>query len=490
MPLIRTHELTPESRLSALDQLQTYNALDCCLTFEVHEALQRLFNEEPEIYSFERALQAPVLEVSLRGFRIDPQARAQALALVTANLTRLRFVLHSFAVAVWGKGLNPASFPQMRDFFYGAMKLPEIWVSDKGQKKLSFKREVLEKLEIYFHAMPIINCIMQIRENKKLQETLETEIDSDGRWRTSYNIAGTNEDRFSSNYSSEGTGGNSQNLTELLRNIFVADPGWKLAVIDLEQADSREVGWLCWRLFNDPTYLDACESGDLHTLTARLTWPELPWSGDAKKDRKIADEPFYRTFSRRDMCKRLGHATNFLGLAFTLARILRIEQKLVDEFQERYLFKSFPCITRLQRWTAAEIQTTHQLTTSFGRRRHFFGRPDDVATVRQGLAFLAASPTAVRTNLGFYRIWEYFGKSVQLLAQTHDSVTFQYREKDEAEIIPQALRLMKVELEHGGRVMSIPGECKIGWNWRDPNKLPPDIRPNDPLGLNKYKKAG
>ncbi|MGH7239436.1 MAG: hypothetical protein ACREHG_05135, partial [Candidatus Saccharimonadales bacterium] len=100
---------------------------------------------------------------------------------------------------------------------------------------------------------------------------------------------------------------NLQNITEELRHIFIADKGYKLVGIDAEQSDSRMVGYMCGLLFDDWTYLDACESGDLHTFVARLTWPDLGWNGNIKKDRKIADRRFYRHFSYRDTCKRLGH---------------------------------------------------------------------------------------------------------------------------------------------------------------------------------------
>jgi DNA polymerase I-like protein with 3'-5' exonuclease and polymerase domains len=48
--------------------------------------------------------------------------------------------------------------------------------------------------------------------------------------RTSYNIAGTRTGRLSSSFSEFGASGtNFQNIEERLREIFVADPGHKLA---------------------------------------------------------------------------------------------------------------------------------------------------------------------------------------------------------------------------------------------------------------------
>src|SRR5215467_12315958 len=97
-------------------------------------------------------------------------------------------------------------------------------------------------------------------------DDLKTEIDHDGRMRTSYNIAGTNSGRFSSSLSEFGTGGNLQNIEEGLRSVFIADDGMKLANFDAEQGESRIVGAIEWCLFHDGKYLDVCESEDIHTI--------------------------------------------------------------------------------------------------------------------------------------------------------------------------------------------------------------------------------
>ena len=63
--------------------------------------------------------------------------------------------------------------------------------------------------------------------------------------------------------------------------MFVADEGMKLGNFDAEQGESRVVGAIEWNLFKRGDYLDACESGDLHTAVARICWPDLPWTDDS-----------------------------------------------------------------------------------------------------------------------------------------------------------------------------------------------------------------
>lgn len=485
MPTIDTASLVPDAHrnqeLSYLDNQQIYCGLDSCVTLELRKTLEDQYGKPNIIYDFERAMQGPYLEIMQRGFRIDQHSRQIAARELIAKIDFLQSCLNEFAQAVWDMPLNPNSPKQLQEFFYDRMHLPEQWINQKGERKLSLNREVLEKLDIYLYARPFTSLIMEIRNLKKQLQVFETEIDADGRFRTSYNIAGTETGRPSSSENAFGTGGNAQNIAPGLRYVFVADPGYKLCVIDLEQVEARDVGFFVGNLFGDWTFLDNCEGGDLHTNNSKLVWTNLGWTGDRKRDREIADGIFYRDFSYRDMAKRGGHLSNYYGTAFTMARSLKIPQEVATEFQARYVrggqFKdvngkwhevepAFPGIARWWQWTAEQLQTQGKIITPFGRVRHFFGRPDDDTTLREAIAFLPQSTTADRMNLGLWRVWRYMPE-VQLLAQTYDSITFQYLESaNEDQIIQDALNHLKIELKaKNGRSYIVPGEAKVGWNW-------------------------
>src|SRR5271169_6290986 len=128
MTLVPTHHLTPKAiaLLPGNDRLQVYNGLDCCLTLEVFHEISKQFNKAPEIYDFERALQGPYLEIMMRGFRVDRISRDAAAAGLKARIEKLQSRLDQIASAVWDKPLNPRSPKQMKEFFYGAMKYPEV----------------------------------------------------------------------------------------------------------------------------------------------------------------------------------------------------------------------------------------------------------------------------------------------------------------------------------------------------------------------------
>ena len=489
MTVIDTSTLRQGEVLLANEQI--YNGLDCCVTVEVQEELTKLEPDPPLIYSFERALQGPALEMMLRGVRVDEYERQKGIGRLEAEIVQIDNILQEFAHAVWGKGLNERSTKQLIAFFYGAMKLPEVVSYKKGVRKISMDREALEKIDNYFHARPIVACILEIRDRKKQLEFLSTVVDSDGRLRTSYNIAGTETWRFSSSTNAFGTGGNIQNWkrddeAELqsgalsLRRIVAADSGRKLYGFDLEQTESRDVGILTGLLFDDWRYLDACESGDLHTEVARFAWPDLSWSGDRKKDRALADQRFYRNYSYRDMAKKLGHGSNYYGQPYTMAKHAKIPVPMVEAFQRRY-FDAYPAIPRWHRKVAEELQTTQTITNIWGVVRHFFGRPNDDTTLREAIAHGPQSATGIRTNLGLWRIWRHMPE-VQVLMQLHDAVYFQASEElDEAALIAKATKLIEVPLVIKGRKFVVPCEAKTGWNW---GSYDPAYNPD---GLKKFK---
>lgn len=447
-----------------------YNGLDCCITHEIHTVLQEYQTPNSElIYSFERAMQAPALELMLTGIRIDLVERNRMVNVLQADAARLETYLNRMADAIWDKPLNPKSPKQLKEFLYGAMHLPEQHAIVAGKRKVSTNRESLEKLEVYIHARPIVRTILAIRDCYKQAGTLLSGVDPDQRMRCGYNVAGTITGRWSSNTNAFRTGTNLQNIQDRLRRIFVADPGMKLAYIDLEQAESRLVGFLAWLVTGRDGYLNACEGGDLHTTVCQMVWPNLGWTGELSHDKNvIAGQLFYRDWTYRDMSKRGGHGTNYYGQPQTMAKHLKVETKVMETFQRLY-FQAFPEIPEWHQWVAEQIQTTSQLTTPLGRTRTFFGRTSDDATLREAIAYSPQSTIGDILNLALYKVWQFFQTlpyPAKLLAQVHDAIMFQFPEEYEDEIIPQVMQIMQIPIPGPGRNLIIPCDAQTGWNWQ------------------------
>src|SRR5262245_1985925 len=489
MKVIRSDLLRPDSLKSETEKLWVYNGLDCCVTLEVlNSMLPQLDNLTGSTYALSRALQAPVFEMNLRGVLVDEDERQRALQFYYGNLERLERQLYTIVrdgigFSEWkdsGKTKAWRSGQQVGTLLYDVLRLPPIRKrNEKGELARTVNRDALERLQLHFIAQPVISHILALRDIGKKISVLETKVDPDGRMRTSYNIAGTTTGRFSSSFSDFGTGGNMQNIEERLRRVFVADPEMKLANIDLEQADSRNVGALCWNLFRDGKYLDACESGDLHTTVSRLAAPSRPWTGDLKGDRKIAEEPYYRHHSLRHMCKVLGHGTNYLGSAFEMSRHTKLPQANITEFQTFYLGdQGFPAIKQLHEWTRRQLVESGCLVTPWGRKRWFFGKRDERDTLKQAVAHLGQSMTADEINQALLAVWRL--NRAQTLLQVHDSLLIQYREEEEDEVIPAVVKAMQVPLQlEGGRTFLVPVDVKVGWNWAG-------ISDDNPNGLKKW----
>lgn len=487
MKVTRTDTLKPGQPSSETERLWIYNGLDCCVTLEVLEhILPQLDNNTSSTYSLSRALQAPVLEMNLCGVLVDEKERQRAVRDYRSDTERLERNLYNIihngvgypGFRDTGKTKAWRSNPLVATLLYDILKLPEVRKRNaRGEMARTVNRDALERLQIHFIAQPIISHILTLRDFGKKINVLETEIDPDGRLRTSYNIAGTTTGRFSSSLNDFGTGGNLQNIEERLRRIVIADPGMKFANIDLEQADSRNIGALCWNVFRDPKYLDACESGDLHTTVARMSRPELSWTGHLAADRSLAEQPYYRHHSLRHMCKMLGHGTNYLGSPYEMSKQTKIEQSIVKDFQALY-FSAFPAIGEFPEWIKTQLIETGNLVTPFGRKRWFFGRRDDRDTLKQAVAYMGQSMTADEMNIATLALWRL--NICQILLQCHDSILIQYKEERENEVVPQALAAMRVPLElEGGRQFIVPVEVQVGWNWGK-------IATDNPGGLKKW----
>lgn len=501
--IIQTGDLEPGVPLPPFDNEAVYNGLDSCVTLEVLHAIKpQLDKTTSATYDFSKALQAPIMEMTCRGILVDKAKRKEVLAKYHAQIDRLdkqltRIVVEGIGAPVENKIEKGElkywwrSRVQLMNVLYDVMRLPvQRKRNDKGVMAPTVDRDALEKLALNWLAEPIVLHLLSLRDVDKKRSLLETEIDKDGRHRTSLNIAGTNTGRLSSSFSDFGTGGNLQNIDRLLREVFIPDTGYKFGNVDLEQADSRNLGALCWNQFvteRGPmfagAYLDACESGDLHTTVSRMARPHLPWTEDPKENRALADTKYHRNDSYRDLDKKLGHGTNFVGSAFTMAKHAHIAKSEVDTFQRNY-FHAFPCIPAYHQYVREELIRSTCLYNLFNRRRFFFGRNKDPATIREAVAFAPQSSTAEEINIGMLRVWR--GHRVHLLIQVHDSILFQYPEELEDEVMPWVMEQLKVEIELvGGRKFFVPVDAKVGWNWGDVGR-----DGSNPFGLAKYKKGG
>ena len=172
--------------------------------------------------------------------------------------------------------------------------------------------------------------------------------------------------------------------------------------------------------------------------------------------------------------------SSYCGSAHTMAHHAHCSVSFVERFQERFLDHIFPAFRKWHRWVAERLQLDGELENLFGDKRQFFDDPLAPETLRKAVAYIPQSSTARRTNMGVLALWR-SGLPIELLAQGHDSITYQCRQSDLTDVIPQALALTEVTLiAPNGRKFVVPGDCKVGWNWGNWAK-------DNPNGLKEWK---
>lgn len=497
-----------------------YNALDVTGTREVADViLPRLNAAQAKFYAFERALQAPAHAMMQRGILVDGMQRQKMITELKRELTKdVRAIGKNDAIAaVWDyttKNTGSCPTPQRKDgkhkwekwpkgtdehgrhclacghdrlildpfnanssdhvdhLIYDLLKVP-VHTNKKGKR--SAEGDILERISTKFEQhRPIIDAILAVRDKKKQLGSLEARLSSAGRYPSSFNIGAAWTGRQSSSKNPYGEGGNAQNVAPRHRRILIADPGNLLFYADLKQAESNVVA----HISGDQVYIDAHASGDVHTYVARLVWPDLPWTGDLKKDKAIAKRlPDWDPVEGHDyrfQAKRIQHGSNFGLTPPGISMIARIPMKQAYKAQENY-FHEFPYIRGWQKATEKRIKEHLPLYNVLGREITLFGRPWEGHTVKQGLAFIPQSSVADILDLGMWRVWRYQDPTggdkddLELLAQIHDAVLGQF-EKTRTEVLHETKRLLQIPILVKGednvtRTMQIEAEIAIGYNW-------------------------
>jgi DNA polymerase I-like protein with 3'-5' exonuclease and polymerase domains len=231
MRIFSIESVTNPNLLEGIERHAYYNSMDCLVTLEIAQKQQRLLATDPTaaaIAAFSFGLQRPALKMMLRGILIDENERGKMLTRLEADVSRLQHIIDTYALALWNKPLNPGSWQQKNAFLYSFLRLPEQRIYDKASRetRLSSNRACLEKLRDHsVHARPILLALLAYADVKKALGILRSGVDSDGRMRSSFLVAGTITGRFASRKNCFGRGSNFQNWRASWRIIFTAPAG-------------------------------------------------------------------------------------------------------------------------------------------------------------------------------------------------------------------------------------------------------------------------
>jgi DNA polymerase I-like protein with 3'-5' exonuclease and polymerase domains len=459
--------------LDPFSTYQLYNCLDAAITAQLLPELRSRLDEHTSItYGREMRVMGLCLEMSTKGLPINHFALAELDWALEKDQRRVLSVLHKFCAAIGFRPIKPNSTLDVPEFFYEHLKIPTIYEYDRStkEKRVTADVKALEKIRAnYPIAVPFCNAILAYREVTKLRSVFKRGLEpGTGRLRCNFSPSGTETGRLSSQQNPYGRGTNGQNLTDRIREVVEAPEGYSLVNLDLKTAESIAVGYIS----GCHSYIHACLSGDLHTGVSRLIWPELGWTGVLAEDKAIAEQLFYRHFSYRDMSKRGGHATNYYGQPPTVASHLKVPRDLIEKFQATY-FTAFPEIYEWQLDVIARVMRDGYIVTRMGRKRRFWGRPDDAATHREAIAFDPQSLVADVMNEGLcqaqrflLREYGHWPIDAGLLAQIHDAGLFLVPDSEVATVIPQLIKEATYPVDFGNLgEMVIPFDASVGKRW-------------------------
>lgn len=192
------------------EQLWEYNCLDCAYTYEVYErqveALAKL--NLTEQMNFMMRLFQHLVVMMVRGVRVSETRKRGMLDEITTLVARLGLEIDDIV----GRELNVFSPKQLQEFFYKRMGVPPI--INRKTKSPTTDDDALRVIGKNDPILaPITRRIALIRSYKTAVNVCNAKTSSDGRWRCSFNPAGTENYRLSSAENPFGEGLNLQNLT-------------------------------------------------------------------------------------------------------------------------------------------------------------------------------------------------------------------------------------------------------------------------------------
>ena len=220
-----------------------------------------------------------------------------------------------------------------------------VEVEDKGKSKDSVNAKSLAPQSSKCGLIPIY---LKFKEQAKLVgtygENVLGQIDKNtGRLYTKYNVKGTDTFRVSSG----GTDGNTKYINMLnipadsfTRSCFIAEPNNRWISIDYSGQES----FLMASIANDKAMIHELMEGegDLHTLTAKIVYPEIP------KDMP-ANEVKQKFHKLRSEAKGYEFGFNYGGTAHTIMRNFGLSKTRAEEIERLYM-SGFSGLKRYQDW--------------------------------------------------------------------------------------------------------------------------------------------
>ncbi len=401
-----------------------YNALDCWLTILVWLRMQSDLNVWKGLYEADKDLARVCREMQMNGVQVDIARKDELSAAIVVKEARL---LQEMKVLSGREDLVPSKTAQIRQILFEQFKAPILDRTPKGlpstgKQTLNKFAEVRRQHTYGEFAAKLIEWRGCLKMRVTYLDNLE--IEADGRVHCSWRSFGTPTGRLAARKP------NLQNLKrqdkryknepeQNIRSIYIPKPGHVFVGFDMSQVEMRIAAYLS----NDPQFIANVESGDMHTMNARLIFGNVPELMDLNEAKNGLGK------SKRDISKNVGFAVNYLATADTVYETLHSQgfhdvryPTCVDMLNK--LQKAFAQYYRFVEENVEKVRKTGYLQVGFmsGRIR-WIGHAPEPSKVANGP--IQGGAADCMNNI-LIRLWKRFKKEfgtvVKIVAQIHDAV--------------------------------------------------------------------
>jgi uracil-DNA glycosylase family 4 len=427
-----------------INQFWEYNIKDCCITWAVHNAINKELKAQKLsdfYFNHVQRLQSHLVRMQVGGIKADVELKDTIAYELKDELDERLRQFHTTVCDITGdEGFkpNPKSPKQLGELFFNYLGL----VGRGSSTNKENRQRMLNNPKTPEESKELLIQLGKYLEEQKFYSTYATQkVDPDGRMRCEYKQFGVQSapGRLSSSKVMWGSGMNLQNQPHRAYPMFVCDNGYMFSYFDLKQAEAKVVAYL-WNvqgLIETFERAEHEEGFDVHRGNAsrifQCSYDDIPkgdWDGDLKP-------------TRRYLGKRCVHGLNYRMQAPKLAEVCNIS---IDQAFEAYAsyHRAFPEIQRAWEDTIKTVREERMLFTPLGRRLIWLERLDE-DSFDSVIAFKPQSTIGDKVSSVIYECHddEEWPEDARMVLNVHDALIAIHKPEDANTV----QRLMKKHAE-------------------------------------------
>ena len=394
------------------------------------------FNNHKDLMKLYKDLDYPIASVlnlmHIKGVKVSNKKIELVSKFINTEIST--FTKKIFQITEQEFNLN--SPKQLAKVLFEDMKLPVIKKTPKGAP--STDGSVLDELSKEYE---VANYILKYREYEKIRSTyidgLKSEITSDNRIHTTYNLFGTTTGRLSSEKPNLQNIPNKTDIGQKIREFFIADNNHEFIISDYSQIELRVLA----HLSSDTNMINILKSqdADIHTETASRIF-------DVKIESVTKD--------MRRKAKEVNFGLIYGMEAFGLSKSLNVSKKEAQDLIDSY-FAQFPKIKGYLDRIVSDAEKNGYTKTLYGRKRYIkelsssnfqlkaMGKRIAMNAPIQGTAadIMKIAMLGVQEKTLKY-------ESTNLILQIHDEIIVQTPKESSKEV----MKIVKTEMESASKL--------------------------------------